>query len=71
MTIEGNKLTASEGMTLTNGEAYGKQVFLGNGDSASNWREITDAEAEVLTARYTEAEKARAYDIIIGNEVGE
>lgn len=70
MTIEGNKLTASEGMTLTNGEAYGKQVFLGSGDSASNWREIPDAEAEVLTARYTDEEKARAYDIIIGNEVG-
>ena len=32
-TIELRKLTASEGMTLTNGEAYGKEVYLGVNDS--------------------------------------
>lgn len=36
------ELTASEGMTLTNGEAFGKVVYLGVNDSADNWREITD-----------------------------
>ena len=38
-------LKADEGMTLTNGEAFGKVVYLGKNDSASNWHEITDEEA--------------------------
>ena len=42
------KLTASEGMTLTNGETFGKVVYLGINDSADNWHEITDEEAEKL-----------------------
>ena len=41
-------LKADEGMTLTNGEAFGKVVYLGINDSASNWHEITDEEAEKL-----------------------
>jgi len=45
-TIELIKLTASEGMTLTNGEAFGKEIYLGVNDSPENWREITDSEAE-------------------------
>lgn len=45
-TIELKKLTAADGMTLTNGEAYGKEIYLGKNDSADNWHEITDAEAE-------------------------
>ena len=45
-TIELIKLTASEGHTLTNGEAYGKEIYLGCNDSEENWTEITDAEAE-------------------------
>lgn len=47
-TITRIKLTASEGMTLTNGDTYGKEVYLGCNDSAENWYEITDAEAEEL-----------------------
>lgn len=43
-TIELIKLTASEGMTLTNGETYGKEVYLGCNDSAENWHEIPDSE---------------------------
>ena len=43
-TITIRKLTASEGMTLTNGEAYGKEIYLGNNDSPENWHEIPDAE---------------------------
>lgn len=38
-------LKADEGMTLTNGEAFGKVVYLGINDSADNWHEITDEEA--------------------------
>lgn len=54
-TIELIKLTAAEGMTLTNGEVYSKAIYLGCNDSLVNWREIPDEEAERLQA---EAEKA-------------
>ncbi len=47
-TIELRKLTATAGMTLTNGEVFGKEVYLGKNDSPDNWREITDREAETL-----------------------
>lgn len=40
------KLTASDGMTLTNGDAFSKEVYLGVNDKPENWLEITDAEAE-------------------------
>ena len=46
-TIEIRKITASEGMVLTNGEAYssvGGSVYLGKNDSADNWYEITEEE---------------------------
>jgi hypothetical protein len=45
-TVELKKLTAAEGMTLTNGEAFGKEIYLGKNDKPENWYEITDAEAE-------------------------
>lgn len=45
-TVELKKLTAAEGMTLTNGEAFGKEIYLGKNDRPENWYEITDAEAE-------------------------
>ena len=48
MIINDNVLKADEGMTLTNGEAFGKVVYLGINDSAENWHEITDEEAEEL-----------------------
>ena len=44
------KLTAAEGMTLTNGEAFGKEIYLGCNDTADNWREITDEEAARMQA---------------------
>ena len=45
-TITITKLTASEGMTLTNGDAFSKEVYLGANDKPENWLEITDEEAE-------------------------
>ena len=48
MIIEDNILKADEGMTLTNGETFGKVVYLGTNDSVNNWHEITDEEAEAL-----------------------
>ena len=41
-------LKADENMTLTNGEAFGKVVYLGRNDNKDNWREITDEEAMSL-----------------------
>ena len=49
-TIELKKLTASDGMVLTNGEVYGKEIYLGCNDSAENWREIADKEYERICA---------------------
>ncbi len=47
-TIELRKLTASDGMVLTNGEAFGKEIYLGINDSPDNWHEITDEEYEKI-----------------------
>lgn len=48
-TIKIIKLTASKEHVLTDGEAYGKEIYLGCNDSADNWSEITDAEyAEIV-----------------------
>ena len=48
------KLTASEGMILTDGESYGRIVYLAQGDEGDGWYEITDDEYE---NRIKEAEK--------------
>ena len=47
--IELTKLTASEGMTLTNGETYSKEIYLGVNDKAENWHEIPDSEVPTET----------------------
>lgn len=48
-TITRIKLTASDGMVLTNGEVYGKIIFLSEGQNGEDFYEITDAEyAEIL-----------------------
>ena len=36
------KIVATDGMILTNGETYGKIVYLGSGDKVDNWHEITE-----------------------------
>ena len=43
--------TASEGMVLTNGDAFsdvGGTIYLGINDKPENWHEITAEEAETL-----------------------
>lgn len=50
-----NVLIADEGVTLTNGEAFGKTVHLASGDDGSGWREVTDEEAAVLRRDLEEA----------------
>ncbi len=56
-TITIKKLTASAGMTLTNGEAYGKEIYLGKHDRAENWHEITDEEAAAIQKAAEEMEE--------------
>lgn len=58
-------LTASEGMTLTQAaeveiskRVLGKTVALGRNDSAENWREITQEEADAFRRAQEEASKA-------------
>ena len=56
-TITLRKLSASDGHVLTNGEAYGKEIWLGVNDTPENWREITDTEYEdVLKEQEAEIE---------------
>ena len=52
--IELTKVTASEGMWLTNGETYSKEIYLGCNDSIDNWHEITDTEYREIIKRQDE-----------------
>jgi hypothetical protein len=47
-TITRIKLTATEGMILTNGEIYGKIIYLGEGVKKEDFYEITNAEYEEI-----------------------
>jgi hypothetical protein len=44
------KLTASEGHMLTDGEHFGRVVYLPLGDDGEKWYEITEAEYEAKMA---------------------
>ena len=43
-TITRIKLTASEGHVLTDGERFGKTVYLAQGEEGDGWYEITEME---------------------------
>ena len=45
-TVTRTVLIADEGMVLTNGEIFGKEVYLGVGADASEWREVSKEEIE-------------------------
>ena len=53
-TIEIRKLTADDGFVLTNGVAYGKEVYLGKNDSPENWHEITNEEYQEILKKEEE-----------------
>ncbi len=48
MIITENILIADENKVLTNGTDYGTKVYLGSGDSAENWYEITQEEYKAI-----------------------
>lgn len=56
-TIKLTKLTSADGMVLTNGQAYSKEIYLGKNDKAENWYEITDAEYEEILKEQEDAEE--------------
>lgn len=61
------KLEPSEGMRLTNGtDIAEREVYLGEGDSAANWYEITEEEAEKILA-----ERQASEELGFPEEIGE
>lgn len=51
------KIEADEGMYLTNGETYGKIIYLGKNDATENWHEITETEYEqIINQRESEVD---------------
>lgn len=51
-------LKANEGKIFTDGESYGKVIFLAEGADPSKFHEITDAEyAEILAAEAAKMEE--------------
>lgn len=47
-------LTAEEGMYLTNGEVYGKSIFLGKEDSGFSYYEISEEEYQEILKKQEE-----------------
>ena len=56
------KLVATEGMIYTNGESFGRTVFLGTGDSPDNWHEITESEYQAIMEYESEEDSATEAD---------
>ena len=42
--MERKILIAGKGKILTNGEIYGKKIYLGKGETEQNFKEITETE---------------------------
>ncbi|MEE0840041.1 MAG: hypothetical protein U0L72_05755 [Acutalibacteraceae bacterium] len=55
-TIELKRLTADKGKVLTNGDAYGTEIYLGKCDNPENWHEIAQEEYDIITKENFEEE---------------
>jgi hypothetical protein len=60
--MERKVLTASEGMLLTDGKEFGREILLGEHDSPDNWYEV--AEDECLAAGWPSYGKAEEADYL-------
>ena len=60
--MELKTIIASEGAVLTNGEAYGKSITLGNNDSEENWYEISEEEYQKIVEEQSKTEEFEAID---------
>ena len=58
-TIFIQKIVASKGKVLTNGEAYGTEIYLGINDSVANWYEIPESQYQ----EYIAEEEAKAREL--------
>lgn len=63
-TITRIKLTAADGMVLTDGELYGREIYLAADADPESYREITEAEYE----RIMEAQTAETEDDQSGHQ---
>lgn len=65
-------LIADEGMVLTDGECYGKRIYLGENRSSSEFWQISQEVYEKLQAEEEEQLTAEeALNIIMGGEVND
>ena len=62
--MERQTLIASDGMVLTDGEIYGREIYLAEGVNADAFHEITEAEYEQIV----NSEEATADDYLAALE---
>lgn len=49
-------------ITINDGNTFGKLIYLGENDSADNWKEITNEEKEAIEAQQTKDVEDKVID---------